>query len=97
MSFRSVLDDDVLADELSCIRIEKLAADRVRRHLQEQVRSMYDMMQQSAKSGNLSADAADFVTKEMDALHDLLQEETAARREAEQARLQGSDALSAYQ
>lgn len=58
---------------------------------------MYDMMQQSAKSGNLSADAADFVTKEMDALHDLLQEETAARREAEQARLQGSDALSAYQ
>jgi translation initiation factor 2B subunit (eIF-2B alpha/beta/delta family) len=78
-------------------RIEKASSDRVRRHLEQQVKEMGAIIQ-AANSPNFSSkEAQRRLDKENASLQDLLRQEAAARKEAEAARLQGSDALHSYQ
>lgn len=69
----------------------------MRRHLEEQIRVMHDMIRQSKKAGFSVEEAMTRISRDNDELQSLLKEESAARQEAGAARLQGSDALAAFQ
>lgn len=79
------------------IRLERMASERVRKHLEAQVQQMAGIIQQSAKPGFSTMDAQRRLDRENATLQELLRQEAAARKEAEAARLQGSDALQAHQ
>ena len=74
-----------------------MASERVRKHLEEQVRQMAGIIKTSNQPGFSSLDAQRRLDRENATLQDLLKQEAAARKEAEAARLQGSDALQAHQ
>lgn len=74
-----------------------MASERVRKHLETQVQQMAAIIQQSSRPGFSNTEAQRRIDRETATLQELLRQEAAARKEAEAARLQGSDALQAHQ
>lgn len=78
-------------------RIDKAIADRVRQGLERQVTDMRQILSDASRSKISPSDMAARLDKENVKLQALLQQEASARQDAEAARLQGSEALHAYQ
>ena len=74
--------------------MEKLASDRVRRHLEQQNRELAELVKQSTRPGYSPRDAAGRLEAANVDLQGLLKQEAAARKEAEDARLKVIPGLS---
>lgn len=66
--------------DLSACRLERLAGDRVRRHLEEQNNRLMSMLQQAGTSGFSKEEAMQQLAQDNGTLEELLAQESAAKK-----------------